>query len=341
MGTLLPHLHFDTDGMPGEAAYAEARKAVGFLGDLVVAPEHRAAFHACSDVWVFGDLIVESHAMPVPFRTERTAAHVASSRLDQIVIALITSGPAVVQTTDGEATLAEGGVFVIDRAQPITVDLAPTRIVMLTTPRGLLLPLLTPGALLHGLVLPAPARELLGDYMASLARQLRFMTQAEAPFLQRGSCELIAACIERSRDGMERAGRQLQHSLLAEARHIVDASLADPALGADQLCAALAVSRAKLYRLFEVEGGVAAFIQRRRLRAAHRLLVQSGEQRRVSEIAFACGFTSEAHFSRAFRAQFGLPPSAARRSGAAGALPAEEDDANVAQVFRRWMLEQE
>jgi transcriptional regulator GlxA family with amidase domain len=36
--------------------------------------------------------------------------------------------------------------------------------------------------------------------------------------------------------------------------------------------------------------------------------------RTISEIAFAWGFSSSAHFSRAFRKRFGITPSAFRRA---------------------------
>ena len=48
-----------------------------------------------------------------------------------------------------------------------------------------------------------------------------------------------------------------------------------------------------------------------RLRKAAELLARDGE-RRISDIAFDCGFNDLSYFNRSFRRRFGLTPSAAR-----------------------------
>lgn len=73
------------------------------------------------------------------------------------------------------------------------------------------------------------------------------------------------------------------------------------------------MSRATLYRLFESIGGIAAYIQSRRLARAYAALVRPAHRhRRLYDIALDWGFVSEAHFSRSFRRAFGLSPSEAR-----------------------------
>ena len=74
----------------------------------------------------------------------------------------------------------------------------------------------------------------------------------------------------------------------------------------------LGISRSNLYRVFKPKGGVASYIHRRRLVVIHRILSNPKEHRRVSIIAAQYGFISLAHFSRAFRAEFGYSASAAR-----------------------------
>jgi AraC-like DNA-binding protein len=48
-----------------------------------------------------------------------------------------------------------------------------------------------------------------------------------------------------------------------------------------------------------------------RLRRAAEWLAQAGD-RRISDIAFDCGFNDLSYFNRCFRRRFGLTPSAAR-----------------------------
>ena len=81
------------------------------------------------------------------------------------------------------------------------------------------------------------------------------------------------------------------------------------------------LSRSTLYRLFESVGGVAAYIQRERLRAARDALCSPDNIRPIHAIAEACGFADASVFSRAFRHAFGCSPRDARAAAASGAPP--------------------
>ena len=80
---------------------------------------------------------------------------------------------------------------------------------------------------------------------------------------------------------------------------------------------ALGCSRATLYRAFSPIGGVAALIRSERLRACLADMAaprKSGPPLTLGEIAMRRGFESDAQFSRAFKAEFGLTPSDARKA---------------------------
>ena len=72
------------------------------------------------------------------------------------------------------------------------------------------------------------------------------------------------------------------------------------------------MSRSKLYRLFENNGGVAHFINRERLREAHRRLNSDRETLSIHAIGNEVGFVDHSTFSRAFRREFGCSPTEAR-----------------------------
>ncbi|MCM2472309.1 helix-turn-helix domain-containing protein [Rhizobium sp. CG5] len=105
-------------------------------------------------------------------------------------------------------------------------------------------------------------------------------------------------------------------SRIETACHYIDAHLAAADLGAERLCRVLAVSRRKLYYLFEPFGGVSRFIRERRLAACHRILRQGEDARLISTLAYDHGFSDPAHFSRLFRARYGYSPKEARRTTA-------------------------
>lgn len=90
----------------------------------------------------------------------------------------------------------------------------------------------------------------------------------------------------------------------------VDANLRNPNLSPGYVAKALGCSARHVHRAFEGAGlTVSAYIKRQRLREAARELT-GGENRgdSVTEIAMRWGFSEISHFSRCFRAEFGLAP---------------------------------
>lgn len=81
----------------------------------------------------------------------------------------------------------------------------------------------------------------------------------------------------------------------------------------EELAAAAGLSARQLERLFQAQLGCSpgAHYLRLRLERGRALVRQTGLS--VAEAAMACGFASPSHFSRAYRAAFGLPPAADRR----------------------------
>jgi transcriptional regulator GlxA family with amidase domain len=88
-------------------------------------------------------------------------------------------------------------------------------------------------------------------------------------------------------------------------------------LSGSELAATCGLSRRQLERLFRAGLAMtpAAFQRQQRLERAHVLLTQSDLS--ILEVALANGFATASHFSRAYRAQYGQPPSMTRRNGEA------------------------
>ena len=94
-------------------------------------------------------------------------------------------------------------------------------------------------------------------------------------------------------------------------KEFVERRLADPGLDAETIARALNCSRRTLHYAFEREEiSLHQYIWGLRLGAARRDL-ESGRcrERSITDVAFAWGFSSPAHFSRAFRARYGASPS--------------------------------
>jgi len=86
-------------------------------------------------------------------------------------------------------------------------------------------------------------------------------------------------------------------------------------ISVSQLADKANLSSSRFSHLFAESTGmpVSRYIARVRLERARELLI--GSMRRVTEIAFACGFSDSLYFSRAFRKAYGISPREYRAKG--------------------------
>ncbi|MEO0468811.1 MAG: two-component regulator propeller domain-containing protein [Bacteroidota bacterium] len=91
--------------------------------------------------------------------------------------------------------------------------------------------------------------------------------------------------------------------------HVIEARLSDDQFSVQELAQAMGVSRTQLYRKTSelIDSSVHKLIQQKRLEKGRRLLIEQNMQ--VAEVAYAVGFKSAAHFSRAFKSTFDVSPS--------------------------------
>jgi AraC-like DNA-binding protein len=120
---------------------------------------------------------------------------------------------------------------------------------------------------------------------------------------------------------LDREGRVSQdtrrRALLRRIHAFIEQHLHDPDLSPATIAAAHHISLRYLYKLFEAQQTtVAGWIRRRRLERCRRdLLDPALLGRPVSAIGTRWGLPNPAHFSRAFRAAYGLAPVEYRRMG--------------------------
>ncbi|MGI3185405.1 GlxA family transcriptional regulator [Nioella aestuarii] len=103
-------------------------------------------------------------------------------------------------------------------------------------------------------------------------------------------------------------------SALRQAIRLMEANLETP-VAIPKICAGVGLSQRQLERLFStyVRKSPQLYYRDIRLDRARGLVTQT--ELRLSEIAYACGFSSPMHFSRSYRERFGLPPSKDRVQG--------------------------
>ena len=162
-------------------------------------------------------------------------------------------------------------------------------------------------------ILATPRARMLADYLLSLEREVAASTSGDVTADAQATTAMIATCLspspDRIKEEAETPGLWLNRT---RAGRYIEKHLGNPALTPARICREVGVSRSVLYRVFEAAGGVMQYIRRARLHAAHKLLTDDKDTRRVGEIAVAVGFTDASDFSRAFSREFGYSPSDAR-----------------------------
>ena len=107
-----------------------------------------------------------------------------------------------------------------------------------------------------------------------------------------------------------------------------------PDFGPDALRQLVAMSRSKLYRIFEGTGGVARFIQDERLSAARQRLADIGDRTSIRTLASEVGFLEHSTFSRAFKLRYGSSPTEFREMVSAPHPLETRDDRHGADRVR-------
>lgn len=212
----------------------------------------------------------------------------------------------------------EGGrafrLVVIDLGRVSEDGITPSHNVSVVVPRRVLG--LTDAQLqrLHGRFLSTPMAMILADHLVSVMRHAGAVGAGEAEAIGALTPALLASCLEPSLEAAERARADLDLAVVARARAHIENHLRSPALDPETVARAAGVSRATLYRLFEPVGGVARAIREARLKQAMRDILHQGAAARLGDVGHALCFSSEAQFSRAFKAHYGFTPREARQA---------------------------
>ncbi|WP_294636181.1 helix-turn-helix domain-containing protein [uncultured Aquabacterium sp.] len=143
------------------------------------------------------------------------------------------------------------------------------------------------------------------------------LDRAAEEALMHAAFELIVEGLGVCMAGAAPARRPLAVYHLHRIKSAIDQRLHDPALNVGMLARDLGISATHLHRVFKAESTTAArYILERRLEAcAADLGSPQHRARTITEIAVRHGFGSSSHFSRAFRARFGMTPQQWRRAG--------------------------
>lgn len=331
MSSPIPVLHFDTSNFPETDRFDIWRSGIA-THQITRAGSADGPFEAVVDAWTLGDVVV-THSRFGPVRMVRTAEMAQADGLDMIQVVFVKTG-AVTFTTEVEPsprTMRQGELAAFDTRRPLVTEGTALDCITCTVARRAFERAgYDPST--HGVIIDGAWGRLVADFLLSFVQQLEEMTVQDAASLSSAFVGLLATVLGARPAGGEAASRSSVTSLRERAEAYIDQNLSSDRLDIAAMSRALATSKSNLYRAFANAGGVTAYIRKRRLETIHARL-NAGEALAIGDVAREYGFPSAAHFSRAFRKQFGFSPRRARLGGLSDPVVVADDEV---ALFRHW-----
>jgi acetamidase/formamidase/AraC-like DNA-binding protein len=169
------------------------------------------------------------------------------------------------------------------------------------------------------IVAPDGLADVLGRTLESASEALEKLSPEAWNTIRLSLAEmLLTLSRQKSSSAAETVGIGTQPALLQRIYDAIERKLGDPDITPARIAQIEGISERYLQKLFEASGdNFTHYLRERRLQRCWADLANTSEAHRsVSDIAFGCGFSDAAHFSRSFRDRFGVSPRAFRQQQA-------------------------
>ncbi|RPE38882.1 AraC family transcriptional regulator [Streptomyces sp. Ag109_O5-1] len=255
-----------------------------------------------------------------PMQTLRTRRLIArSANDDHVVVMLLSRGNARVEQDTRDVHVRSGSLFVYDRARPLQLTFPePFQTKSLVLPRHVLD--LSESDLRRITASPLGSESALGALLTPFLSQLvdtaATYPQQTGESLARTVVDLVQTLTEERLGAAASDTPTAARISLLRVRAYIDQHLTDPDLTPDVIARAHHISVRYLHKLFEGEDiTVSRWVQQRRLEQCRRdLACRSMAGLTIAAVGHRWGFNSAAHFSRVFRAAYGVSPAEWRNS---------------------------
>jgi AraC family transcriptional regulator, positive regulator of tynA and feaB len=303
---------FSTDDLSPRLRYARWRETLMGRGvPLEQARLDDGPFEGRLEIAKVGPLLMTrvSHGA---LRSQATPDLIRRNGKDGTVVVIFKRAGVSTRSQDDRSSVQRAGDFVVlDHRPAVHESSAGSQTLFLEIPRERLEKVLGPSRLYTSLTVSRDlaAAALTVQFFQELIRvRHRLDAETAARMAAAGTDLIVASLAARLAKDVP---RPLQGTLvLQRAKAHVEAHLGDPDLDPPRLAAAMGVSLRRLQELFHERGlHISDWIWRRRLEVAAKCL---GDPDRVhaaiGDLAYRCGFSSQAHFSRRFKDRYGLSP---------------------------------
>jgi AraC-like DNA-binding protein len=320
---------FSTQSLPPSEQFEAWHGWYGPVFEAVSLASAREGFAATNDNWTVGGFTVSRVESP-PNSVARAPSFIRRNPVDHWVITLSKQSESHVKARNMELEVPPGVPFILSLGEEMYIGRKKreerVQLLMSRDCFGAVAPVLDAA---NGVALDSPHGKLLADYMTLLETSLSNLAAEDASRLKDAVQAMVEACVAPSADRLVKAGSQINLTLMERVRRAVGKHLRSHTLGPDKLCREAATSRSQLYRLLEPEGGVAAYIRRRRLRESFAILCDVSNNSSIAAIAEMLCFADGSSFTRAFRREFGMSPKEVRATSLGGLSPAMPKAAGV------------
>jgi AraC-like DNA-binding protein len=306
------HSHFDIRNVSVSRQLLSWSERVGHVMDVVTPraqiaePFHGAIERYAVDDIVFTDCWTDEHLL------HRSIARISRDNVRTFAFHVFLEGGVellAVNSAKRRGEICQGGLVALDMDQPVRMRRHACRVVTLFVPGPMLEHYVVDPAAIHGRVLQRanPAVQLIVEYIAALAQRIANMPVDEARQSLTTAVQLVASAFAEHAGLAGSARAAARAAMFDKARRYVQVNLQDSNLTPEAVVDALGLPRPTLYRLFQHEGGIGAYIRHLRLRQAADDLVRYPNLS-VKDIAYGYGFKSAPDFTRAFRRAYDIAP---------------------------------
>lgn len=312
----IAYSRFDVAGLPPERQLLAYCEQLGHVIEVATSREQvRQPFICINDRYDIGEFRM-SDTYTDQVVIERTIARISRDNARGIGFTIFLGGEAHSTMTlarKRESTVCAGSVLATDLDQPVRVLRQACRYITLVVPPNLLRQVFSDPGAIHGRVLDPskPGTRLIVKRARTLVENFRYIPFEDAHRRLADLVQLIAAAFGEEA-GLSGNKRAVSRALMFESvRSYVRANLQECELSPQSIIESLGLPRSTIYRMFEHEGGLGAYIQHLRLRAAADDLVRI-PRGLIKDIGYSVGFKTASHFTHAFQNAYGMTPQEMR-----------------------------
>jgi AraC family transcriptional activator of tynA and feaB len=267
---------------------------------------------ALNGAWL--DNLYLSRCVCGPCDVTRERREIGKDDRDELIFGVRIDGRGTLSQVGQDLQIDKGALYLLDVGRPLDISfLDRSTTICIAIPRKALQARIGQGATCGAVSKNHPVAALAADFLVMLADRADALDERVKARLASQALDLIALTLTVS-DTMPTLSLPRSTALM-RLKSTIDTHLSDPALRPADVAAGAGISvRYANALLAEENTSVERYILHRRLEHCRRALEDPLQAHRtIGDIAFGWGFSDLSHFSRRFRAQFGMAPGELRR----------------------------